>query len=212
MTEPKTIWDLPLRLWHWAFAICVGFSLYTGLDGDISWLEWHVRSGLTICGLLAFRIGWAIWGGRYARAGWFKTSPKAMLAYFRGDASIDTPRTPPGAALALLLVAMVFVQASTGLFATDEIFTEGPLTRSVEIETARDFTWVHNRVFWGILVAIGVHLLAHLVYAVRGGPHHPRSMITGMKPLELEATESFFVRALVTAILAVAVVYGIEAI
>lgn len=217
MAEPaepaqRKIWDIPLRVWHWAFAACVGFSLYTGLDGDISWLEWHVRSGLAICGLLAFRIGWAIWGGRYARLGWFRTSPGAVLGYFRGDESSTLPRTPPGAALALLLVAMVFVQATTGLFATDEIFTEGPLARSVEIETARDFTYVHNRLFWGILGAIGIHLMAHLVYAVLGGPHHPRSMVTGHKPLELEATDSFYGRALLTALLGAAVVYGIDVI
>ena len=212
MTEQNRIWDLPLRLWHWAFALCVGFSLYTGLDGDISWLEWHVRSGLAVCGLLVFRVGWALWGGSYARVSWFKTTPGTMVKYFRGDDLAVTPRTPPGAALALLLVAMVSVQATTGLFATDEIFTEGPLARSVETQTARDFTWVHNRLYWGILGGIGIHLLAHIFYAVRGGAHHPRSMFTGSKPLELAATDHFYLRALGTALLGVAAIFGIDAI
>ena len=206
------VWDVPLRLWHWAFALCVGFSLFTGLDGDIGWLEWHVRSGLTVCGLLVFRLGWAIWGGRYARAAGFKTSPRAMLDYFRGRVAPAAVRTPPGVALALLLVLMVLVQATTGLFATDDIFTEGPLASSVETDTSRDMTWVHNRLYWGILAAIGIHLLAHIVYAIRGGDHPPRSMLTGIKPVAIEPTENRWMLAVVTAALAGLAVWGILAI
>ncbi len=42
---PVRILDLPIRPWHWAFAACVVFSLYTGLTGDIALMDWHQRSG-----------------------------------------------------------------------------------------------------------------------------------------------------------------------
>ena len=39
------IWEWPLRVWHWLFALCIGGSLVTGLSGDIGWMDWHLRLG-----------------------------------------------------------------------------------------------------------------------------------------------------------------------
>ena len=88
-TTKSLIWDWPLRIWHWAFATVVVFSLATGLIGDIGLLEWHIRSGTLALGLLVFRIGWAVWGGLYARLANYRTSPSAILNHFFG-------RNPPG--------------------------------------------------------------------------------------------------------------------
>src|SRR6056297_2994338 len=96
------VWDWPLRVWHWAFALSVSGSLITGWLGDISLMDWHLRLGYFALGLLLFRFGWALWGGRYSRLASFRTSPTAFLAHFRGLAGA-TPRTAPGVALAILV-------------------------------------------------------------------------------------------------------------
>ena len=47
MKPDPTIWDWPLRLWHWALAGFIVFSL-SGLVCDIGLLEWRQRSVLYV--------------------------------------------------------------------------------------------------------------------------------------------------------------------
>ena len=207
MKPDPTIWDWPLRLWHWAFAGFIAFSLYSGLSGDIGLLEWHQRSGLVLVGLLVFRLGWGLWGGRYARLGHYWTTPSAFIDHFRRRGRPGA-HTSPGVALAVVLLATAAVQVGTGLFATDDIFTEGPLHRYVSDELARTATWIHHRVHWLVLGAGVVHLAAHAVYALLRDPT-PLAMFTGRKRLELPATPHFWVRAGVTSLLAAGVALAV---
>lgn len=205
------VWDWPLRLWHWAFAASITASLVTGLMGDIALMEWHLRLGYTAIGLLLFRVGWALWGGRYARLASFRTSPARLLAHFRGRGGSE-PRTAPGVALAVLLIVLVAVQAVSGLYTTDEIFTEGPLVRHAEESTVEFMSATHHRVFWGVLALIGVHLTAHTVYGLRRDPT-PLSMFTGKKRVAAGPVRHLAVRGLVTAAAAAAAVWwGLSAV
>ena len=205
MKRDPTIWDWPLRLWHWAFAAFIAFSLYSGLKGDISLMEWHLRSGLVLLGLLVFRAGWGLWGGRYARFGHYWTTPAAFVDHFRRRGE-RRAHTSPGIALAVVLLAAAAVQVGSGLFATDDIFNEGPLNRHVSNEFADAATWIHHRVHWLVLGAGVVHLTAHAVYGLVLRDPTPLAMFTGRKPLELPATPHFWLRAAVTSVLAVGVV------
>ena len=221
MTGPAMIrvWDLPIRLWHWAFAACVAFSLYTGLAGDVSLMDWHQCSGFAIVALLLFRIGWGFWGGRYVRFAHYVTTPRRVFDFFaegtwrflrRGEPARQNvthdPHTPPGVALVVLLFLAVGVQAVTGLFATDDIFNEGPLVRYVGDDVSRAMTWVHHRGFWGIAALIATHVAAHAVYAAMRDPT-PLSMISGRKAVDTPATEQYLVRSLVTIAAAGGLVY-----
>ena len=194
MKERPTIWDWPLRLWHWAFALCIAFSLYSGLVGDIALLDWHQRSGLALLGLLVFRIGWGLWGGLYARFRHYWTTPTAFIAHFRRQGA-NTPHTAPGIVLAGLLFLAVVVQVGTGLFATDDIFNEGPLYRYVSAEFAGAATWVHHRLHWLILGAVGVHLAAQAAYGFVLRDPTPLAMFTGRKAVPAPPTAHFWLRA-----------------
>jgi cytochrome b len=198
------VWDLPLRLWHWAFALCVTFSLYSGLSGEISLLDWHQRSGMTILGLLLFRLAWGLWGGRYARFSYYWTTPGRVIEHFRGH--VRSPHTAPGVALVVLLVIAVVVQATTGLMTTDDIFNEGPLVSYVDSETARAMSRVHHRVFWLIVALIATHLTAHIVYGLRRDPT-PLSMFTGTKQASVAPTDERILRGSLTFVVAAALVW-----
>jgi cytochrome b len=204
--QPYTlVWDWPLRIWHWSFALVVTGSLATGLYGDITLMEWHMRLGYGALGLLLFRIGWALWGGRYARLMSFRVTPASFIAHFRGSHT-PSPRTPPGVLLALAIMALVLVQAVSGLYTTDDIFTDGPLVRHGSADTLALMSFVHHRAFWGVLGLIGVHLLAHGIYGLRRDPT-PLSMFTGRKRLTAIPTRHLLLRGLATAAAAAAVVW-----
>ncbi|MFQ6686023.1 cytochrome b, partial [Bordetella pertussis] len=74
------IWDLPTRLFHWAFAAAVIGALVTVKLGGL-YMDWHVRFGLTALGLVLFRLIWGFVGPRHARFATFVRGPGAMLAY-----------------------------------------------------------------------------------------------------------------------------------
>ncbi len=208
-TAGVLVWEWPLRLWHWLFAACISGSLYTGLSEDISLLAWHLRLGYCVLGLLLFRLLWAIWGGRHARFSSYATSPGRILAYFKGIPATGA-HTPPGSALILIMWLLVTMQVLAGLFASDEIFTEGPLARYGSDEWVALMTGAHHRIFWLIIAAILVHLSAHAVYALRRDPM-PLSMFTGRKPASVPPTDQRWIAALLTAFAAVALVWsGLE--
>ena len=203
------VWDWPLRIWHWLFALCIGCLLYTGLSGDLSLLAWHMRFGYTMVGLVLFRLLWGVWGGLYARWASYRVGPRAILRHFVGG-RVDNPHTAPGRAMALALVVLAAIQAGTGLFANDAIFTEGPLARYVSGAVSNDLTWVHNRVFWAIIACVAAHLSAHVIYALRKD-HTPLAMFTGKKPAACPDTTDYWWRALATAAMAGGLVWaGLE--
>ena len=78
--------------------------------------------------------------------------------------------TPPGVALVLVMLLAVTLQALSGLGTTDDIFIEGPLVRHLEGDLVGALTAAHHRIFYLVLGAIAVHLLAHLVYGIQRDP------------------------------------------
>ena len=71
------VWDLPLRIFHWALVVAV-IGAVASSKADVMWL--HERFGLSVMGLVAFRLIWGFVGGYYARFGQFITAPKTALA------------------------------------------------------------------------------------------------------------------------------------
>lgn len=200
------VWDLPFRLWHWALALSVLFSLYTGLSGDFSLMEWHQRSGFVVLALLVFRVGWWLWGGRYVRLSHYHTTPRKFIRHFAGSGEAN-PHTSPGIVLAIVLILALAVQAVTGLFATDDIFNEGPLRRHVSDGTSAAMTWVHHRVFWVVIALVSTHLVANAAYAMMRDPT-PLAIFTGRKAVDLPPTDPYLLRGMITALAAAILVYG----
>ena len=60
------VWDAPVRLFHWLLVALVALSVSTGyLGGNL--MQWHIRSGCAILGLLIFRVLWGFAGSGTAR-------------------------------------------------------------------------------------------------------------------------------------------------
>lgn len=177
------IWDLPTRLFHWLFAASVIGAIVTVKVGG-SWMDWHLPLGISALALLAFRVIWGFTGPRYARFASFVRSPRQTLAYLRNQHEAEPAgHNPLGAWSVLALLLVVGVQAFTGLFATDEILTQGPLNQFVSGKVADIMSSIHRLNEKPLFVLIALHLLAILVYAIRG-KRLVAPMITGNKPSE----------------------------
>lgn len=181
--EAPVVWDLPTRLFHWLLVLLlVGSFLAVKAGGN--WIDWHFRAGYAILALIVFRIIWGFVGGRYARFGSFLFRPRQVLAYLRGapDAHPGPGHNPLGALSVFAMLLLIGVQAVLGLFANDDIASEGPLASLVSKDTSDFLTGLHLRHEPIILALVALHVLAIAWYRIVRGRRLVRPMVTGRDP------------------------------
>ena len=178
------VWDWPVRLVHWLLVALIATSWITSEIGGNA-MTYHMWSGYTILSLVAFRIVWGFVGSGHARFGSFVRGPGAVVRYAGGLMRAQHTRflghNPLGGWSVVLMLAAVAVQATTGLFANDEIFTEGPLASRVSGDTSSLLTTIHRYNFYVLLTLIGLHLAAIAFYLVVKRENLIGAMFTGRK-------------------------------
>lgn len=183
LSRQALIWDLPTRVFHWLFAICVIGAVVTVKVGG-SWMDWHPRLGIAALVLVAFRIVWGLIGSKPSRFTTFVKTPKTVWQFIRNPASVPyLGHNPLGGWSVVAMLLSVGTQAVTGLFVTDDILFEGPLYSYVSGATANLMVVIHktnDKVLMGLVV---LHLLAILIYSVRG-KKLIRAMISGHGKVE----------------------------
>ncbi|MGD9368885.1 MAG: cytochrome b/b6 domain-containing protein [Desulfobacteraceae bacterium] len=188
--RPVKVWDIPTRLFHWLLVILVMTCVATAKIGG-NLMTAHMLSGYLVLALLIFRLVWGVVGGRHARFTAFVRGPRAVWRHVTGFTRMGAPRylghNPLGAWSVVAMLAALLLQASTGLFASDDIFTEGPLYALVSNAASRMLTRIHhmNAMVIGGLVA--VHLGAVLYYLLVKGENLIKPMFTGLKTWHGEA-------------------------
>ncbi|MEO1090622.1 MAG: cytochrome b/b6 domain-containing protein [Pseudomonadota bacterium] len=183
-TRRLEVWDLPTRLVHWALVVLVFLAW---LSQEFGQMDRHMMIGYTILTLVLFRIVWGLYGSEPSRFVSFVRGPRAVVAYARDLLRGRPPKlaghNPLGALAIVALLGLLLVQATAGLFADDDIFTQGPLAKLVSSETSSMLTNVHETVFWVLLGVIAVHVAAAAAYAGLLKQDLVRPMIHGRKTL-----------------------------
>ncbi len=174
-----TVWDLPLRIFHWTLLLLVAVAFVTGLAGG-NLIVWHGWSGIAITGLLAFRLVWGIVGSTYARFAQFVPGPGRIAAYLRGQWR-GVGHNPLGALSVLGLLAVLIFQVVSGLVSNDDIAFQGPLYALVTKDTSDWLTSLHRLNIWVIGALVAVHVAAILFYAHVKKDNLVKPMITGIK-------------------------------
>ena len=180
------VWDLPVRLFHWAIVLLVP-ALWATHEWEL--LDLHILLGETMLGLLLWRLLWGVLGSSTARFAGFVTGPGAVLRYVSGRGRKAFGHNPLGGWSVVAMLLLLLVQVGLGLFATDEdALNEGPLAHRVSYETARLLAHRHETVFWILVGLIAVHILAILYYRIVRRDDLITPMITGRgAPVEGEA-------------------------
>ena len=179
------VWDLPTRLFHWLLVILVIASYVTGNLGCNA-MQYHEWSGVTILALLLFRLVWGFVGSRESRFVTFIQGPSAVIRYvailLRRDLPHYLGHNPLGGWSIIALLFTLLVQAATGLFANDDIVTEGPLFDWVGKATSDWLTRVHKVNQQVIIGLVCIHVAAVLFYFFYKRQNLVLPMITGVKP------------------------------
>ncbi len=182
----QRVWDLPTRLTHWLFVVGVAFSWWSAEEGQ---MQWHVWSGLTLLGLLVFRIYWGFAGTETARFSSFIKGPRAVAAYigklFKPNYRAAFGHNPLGALSVIALLLALIFQVGLGLFATDTSYVaSGPLNHMVDSDTADAVTDLHEDFFNVLFVLIGLHLAAIAFYLIAKRTNLISPMLTGSRRAE----------------------------
>ncbi|MBE0509880.1 MAG: cytochrome b/b6 domain-containing protein [Chromatiales bacterium] len=174
-------WDIPTRIFHWAVVILVAGGWLSHKYGDFT-LIWHKWNGYALLTLLLFRLMWGVVGSSTARFTQFPISPRSIFGYLRsGMHQKFLGHNPLGSLSVLALLLAMFVQAFSGLFATDDIIVNGPLRWLVARETASFLDSIHRQAYDILLMLVGLHLAAIFYYRFVRKDNLITPMITGYK-------------------------------
>lgn len=164
------VWDLPLRLWHWALAILVLVAWVTPNSYD----RLHRLAGYAVIGLLAFRLIWGFAGTRYSRFGRIgvrlRAAPRYILNLRRGITGRYIGLNPAGTAMLVALLMLLAVSAVTG---------------AMEVTVTFFGVWwvedTHVYASYAALVLVGLHVLGVIVIGLLQRQNLVRAMFTGRK-------------------------------
>ena len=179
--QPKggVIWDLPLRVFHWVLAISVFAAIGSAKNGV---MFVHEKAGLTVLGLVIFRIIWGFVGSHHARFSNFMTKPKSVWAYIqsriKGDRSYHPCHAPTGAYATLAILMVLLAMASFGTMANDDVLYEGPLAAYVG-DFTNEARRIHHMIEKLVFLIIALHLLAIAIYRFKLGIKLIPPMVTG---------------------------------
>ena len=213
---PKVlVWDWTVRLFHWLTVLLVVLMWWTAENRV---MDWHTRLGVTLLGLLAFRIVWGLIGPRSARFASMAAGPGAIVAYLRdllsGRHRASAGHNPLGSLSVFAILAALCVQVGTGLFSVDvDGLESGPLASLVSFEAGRQAADIHEISFNLLVVLTALHVAAIFAYLVFFKDNLVRPMVTGRRAaadFEGEtpaANRASWLRVLIAAALAFAAMY-----
>jgi cytochrome b len=194
VNESVRIWDLPTRLFHWALVVLIAMQYATG-EFHLLDMRWHFWFGYATLALIAFRILWGFFGSQTSRFAGFVRAPRVVLAYVKEQFSTNPQHSighnPLGGWSVLILLTCIAVQIATGLFASDDIDTDGPLVDLVSRRTVKLMTRWHD---WNqnlLLLLIALHVIAVLMHLLLRRDDLIVPMITGRKRVPTAQTLRF---------------------
>lgn len=187
MAKKYLIWDLPLRIFHWALVVTILGAWYTS-EQDNGLIDLHLTFGYIALGLITFRILWGFLGTKHSQFKNFVPTPKKLINYLKPQDPSQPLHTaghnPMGSLMVVFMLTIILLQAISGLVMDDDIFTTGPYNGVLDKNIEAVLVFIHTNSFNFILAAIALHLLAILFYKLVKKKSLVLPMITGKKSAE----------------------------
>ncbi len=174
----KLIYDLPIRIFHWAFAglFIFAFMIAKTVDDESPTFSYHMLAGFMLGGLMTLRITWGFVGSKYARFRSFALRPSDLIAYLKGILTGNTRRWP-GHNPASSWAALAMMGSTVMLAVTGYLMTSG---------FKEEFEDAHELFANAFLVTVLLHIAGVIIHSLRHQDGIALSMIHGKK---LEADE-----------------------
>jgi len=176
--EKVKAYDLPIRAFHWIFALLfiTSFSIGNFVDDESTLYGFHMISGMVMAFMVTLRIIWGYTGTTYARFSSFLLKPHDLINYFKSIRKGEHPRelghNPASSYAAVGMFIFTYALVSTGLL----------MVNGIEKKTFKEIHEIFGMLF---LVTVLVHIVGVIFHQIRNHDGIPFSMITGKKnPVE----------------------------
>lgn len=161
-----SVWDLPLRLFHWALVVSVAVAFLSSEEAS-PLSRWHMLFGWIVAVLLVFRVVWGFVGGEHSRFLDFLRPSRIgqhVSGLLKGTKEASLGHNPIGAVSIVVLLTLSALTVGTGAF---------------DGEGAED---LHEAFAWALLAMVGLHVAAVIVMSLLERENLILAMITGRKP------------------------------
>lgn len=177
MQSPEQVlWDIPTRVFHWAVVACVALAWWSA---EVDRYDLHEWTGYTLLVLVTVRIAWGFVGSRHSRFSDFLVGPRAIRDYLQGRGAASAGHNPLGGWSVVFLLALLLLQAISGLFNSDDVLFSGPLYYWAGTAFRDAMGVVHEAAFNGLLALVGLHVLAVLYHQFGRGEKLVQAMLFG---------------------------------
>lgn len=183
--QSALIWDLPLRLFHWAMVLVVFIAAVTGYFSEEWWLDIHAYAGYALGCLLIFRIIWGFIGSYYSRFQTFPLAKQGVIAHIKSLLSFKpkeySGHNPIGAWMIVILLATLSLLVITGLVLYGGQEKHGPLAGLVSFNIAEFSEEIHESLAGILMAAIAIHVAGVLFETIVLKHALIQAMINGKK-------------------------------
>ena len=169
------VWDLSLRVFHFILIILIIGSY---ISAKLDMLNIHQYFGVSILGLIFFRILWGFIGSYYSKFESFNISIKGALTQFSKKNQNKSIRTPLGSFSTLTFIIVLIGLSISGLFSSDDVLYDAPLAH---LASNYVYLWtdIHNLLHFFLYFLVGTHILAILYYPCINTQTIIRSTVAG---------------------------------
>jgi cytochrome b len=175
--ERVRIWDWPTRAFHWLLVLLIPALWWTAQNDRMAL---HATLGVTMAGLILFRLIWGLIGSSTARFANFLKGPRGIVSYLNGRAAHALGHNPIGGWSVAAMLALLSAQVGLGLFASDEDGEViGPLSLWLKEDSVEWVTETHEWLFYVLLALTALHVAAILFYALGKRRNLVGPMLTG---------------------------------
>ena len=168
--EKVHVWDLFVRVFHWALVCCIFINYFVMDDGEIL----HRWLGYTASALVCARVVWGFVGTRYARFSDFFPTPAKIKRHWQlvksGEHDDYPGHNPLGALMMFALMALVLSLGITGYMQVSDAFWG--------VEWVQE---LHEALASTLIACAGLHAAAAIVMGRIEGTNLIRAMVTGVK-------------------------------
>lgn len=169
-TPPQPIWDLSVRLLHWALVALAAAAWFTRETRG----PWHERIGYGVAVVVVVRIVWGFVGSRRARFADFVRGPSLTLPYARAVLAGRAPRyvghNPLGGWMVVALLSTAALLCLSGwLFTTDWLWGYAWLANT------------HAALAWLLIALAALHVAGVILTSRHQRENLVRSMVDGRK-------------------------------
>lgn len=164
------VWDMPNRIFHWAFAGSLTAAMAFGLlvDDERPLFQLHMLFGIVAVFLLLIRLLLGVLGSRYSRFSSYPLRPREVVGYLTSAIASKTKLyagNNPGSAVAAVLM-FVFVVA---------LFISGIAVGGEGVEE------LHEPLAWALLATIVMHMAGLAWHTIRHRENISVAMVSGRK-------------------------------